>query len=304
MKGDDMATFDISVAFDKAEYLNTQIKLFADTMKDKIPRGVILHVVTNREGNDPNLLYLLEKIPNHILYIQEPPKDLISRCKYLMNALKVNCKKDYLVKMDLDIIPFGNINDLMRKIDGIDLLIQMENRRIIQDDNIESRVWRQIYKAMGLKVPDIKISYIERVEIGKPLFNTGIFVINTHLLNIINENWERLTKIAEDWIDFNIHPNEFAFTAMAFNYGWKYELMSKYDVFNPIGNFRKGEFPSTELTEKCQIPEGIILLHWHKPRWLKHLHKYNNIKILNGLEYLNDSFWDISDEVYKENYGL
>jgi len=299
-----MATFDISVAFDKAEYLNTQIKLFADTMKDNIPRDTILHIVTNRDGNDPYLLYLLEKIPNHKLYIKEPPEGLISRCKYLINALKVDCKKDYLIKTDLDVIPLKNINTLLEKTLNFDILIQMENRRVIPDDNIEARVWRQVYKAMRLKVPDIKISYIERVEIGKPLFNTGIFIIRTSLLNHFNEEWARLTKIAEGWIDMNIHPNEFAFTAMVFNYGCKYELMSRYDVFNPIGHFRKGDFPNTELTEKCQIPEEVKLLHWHKPKWLRHLHNYNKFKILNGLDYLTDEFWNTPEEVFKENYGL
>jgi hypothetical protein len=248
-------------------------------------------------------MYLLDKIPNHKLYILDKP-DLISRCGYLINALKVDCNKQYLVKMDLDVIPLKNINRLFEKNRDEDIIIQMENRRVIPNDNVETRVWRQIYKAMGLKVPDLKIAYIERVEIGKPLFNTGVFIINTKLLKKANENWERLTKIAEDWMDFNIHPNEFAFTAMIFNYGWKYSLMSRYEVFNPIGHFRKGDFPNTELTENCQIPEEVILLHWHKPRWLKHLYKYNKFKVFNGLDYLNDSFWNISEEVYKENYGL
>jgi hypothetical protein len=300
-----MATFDISIAFDKSEYLNTQIKLFADTIKNQIPRDCILHVVTNREKTDESLIYLLEQIPNHKLYILEAP-DLISRCKYLINALKVDCDKQYLMKMDLDVIPFKNINRLFDKITDEDIVIQMENRRVIPDDIIEARIWRQIYKAMGLKVPDLKISYIERTEIGKPLFNTGVFIIRVSKIKELRENWVRLTKICEGWIDFNVHPNEFAMTAMIFNYHLKYKLFSGKEIFNPIGHFRSGDFPSTELKEECQIPEEVILLHWHKPRWLKHLMDRNKSiqKLFNSITYLNDSFWKQSEEVYKETYGL
>lgn len=301
-----MATFDISIAFDKAEYLNTQIKLFADTMKNYIPRGCTLNIVTNRQKDDENLLYLCNSIPNHKLYVLDTPKDLISRCKYLMNAINVECDKEYLVKLDLDFIPFQNLNRLFDNISGEDIIIQMENRRVIPDDIMENRIWRQIYKAMELKVPDIKMSYVERGEIGKPLFNTGIFIVKSTRLKELQSSWFKLTKICEGWMDFNIHPNEFALTAIVFNNHWKFKILNKEFNFNPIGNFRKGNFPSTELREDCKLPENIVLLHYHKPRWLKHILDRDKMlqKRLHEITYLNDSFWNISEEVYKETYGL
>jgi len=301
-----MATFDISIAFDKSEYLNTQIKLFADTMGKYIPRDTILNIVTNRQIDDESVQYICKMIPNHRLYALETPKDLISRCKYLMNAINVECDKDYLVKLDLDFIPFQNLNRLFDNINGEDIIIQMENRRVIPDDILENRTWRQIYKAMGLKVPDIKMNYIERDEIGKPLFNTGIFIIKSTRLKELQSSWFRLTAICEKWIDFNIHPNEFALTAIVFNNHWKYKLLDKRFNFNPIGNFRKGDFPSTELKEKCDLPENIVLLHYHKPRWLKHMLDRDKMlqKRLHEITYLNDSFWNTPEEVYKETYGL
>jgi len=297
-------TFDISIAFDKSKYLDKQIKLFADTIYNKIPSDTTLHIVTNRERDDINLLYLLEKVENNKLYYKEPP-EIISRCKYLLNAIEVETKADYLVRMDLDIIPLKNVKELIKQLVlNEDLYIQMENRRVIPDDNVEARLWRQIYRAMNIKVPNYKISYVENQEIGLPLFNTGVFVINTNLLYRFSKDWKRLTNICEKWIDFNIHPNEFAFTGLVFDSGIKFSIMGDKEVFNPIGHFRKGSFPSTELTDNCKIPAETILLHWHKPRWLKHLHKYNNFKELQGLNYLDDSFWNVSEDVYKETYGL
>ena len=264
-----MNSFDVSIAFDRTTYLDNQIKLFADFIVDKIPSDTVLHITTNRDKTDESIRYICNKVKNYKLYIKEPP-NLISRCRYLLNAVEVDSSADYLIRMDLDTIPMKNVSDLMKNIKlNEDLLIQTENRRVIPNDNLESRIWRQIYKAMNMKVPDIKMSYTENKEIGKPLFNTGIFAIRTERLKEVVSNWKRLTSICENWIDYNIHPNEFAFTAMAFNYDWKFVTISDKQVFNPIGHFRKGKFPSTELIDNCKLPEDVVILHWHKPRWLK-----------------------------------
>jgi lipopolysaccharide biosynthesis glycosyltransferase len=260
-------------------------------------------VVTNRDVKDESLVYLLNRIPNHEVYFKETFQDLISRCKYLIHSVDIDSDADYLLKMDLDVIPLKSLDSLYEILDGSDVYIQMENRRVIPDDVMEKRIWRQVYKAMEFKVPDIKMSYVENTEIGFPLFNTGVFLLRTSKLKQASENWSKLTKVCENWIQFNLHPNEAALTAMIFNYHWKLNMLPKRFNFNPISTFRKGEFPSTELKEDCKIPEDTVLLHYHKAKWLRHLMRYNKglNDSLKGLNYL-ESLWNTSEEVYQEKF--
>ena len=295
-------SIDISISFDSASYLNPQICLFADMMKDSISEDMVLHIVTNREKDDESLNYLMSRIPNHKIYFMETFKDLISRCKYLIHSVDIASDADFVLKMDLDVIPLKPMEEVRGILDeDIDVYIQMENRRIIPNDALETRIWRQIYRAMKIKMPDVKMNYIESDEIGLPLFNTGVFILKNELLNTASLNWSKLTKICEDWMEYGIHPNEFAATAMIFKYGWKLDRLNKRFNFNPIGAFRKGIFPSTELREDCVLPKDAVLLHWHKSKWLQHLMKYN--KELNdrlkGLKYL-ESLWNVPEEVYME----
>lgn len=297
-------SFDISIAFDDAKYLDPQIYLFINTLKDNIPKDTYLHVTTTREHDDPLLEYIMMNIDNSLYYQKPRYPDLKSRCQYLLRTVEVDTEADWLIKMDLDILFLNHLKMLYKTLDDeFDIIIQSENRRIIQNDNMETRVWRNIYRAMGIQMPDIKIPYIESGEMGRPLLNTGVFMIKTEHLDYIKANWSTMTKICENWIELNIHPNEFALTGLVFHKEWDLKLFNRRYNFNPISWFRQGAFPSTVLKPNCKIPKDVLVLHYHRAQWLKHLSNYNgNIKsiIEHNKEYIPDEWWDVPIETYNE----
>jgi hypothetical protein len=293
---------DISIALDDAIYLTPQVYLLIESLKDKIPEDTTLHLTTT--GNREVLVDFISKHIRTKHYIKSSISELKSRCSYLMRTMEIESDADYVLKTDLDMLFLNKFDELFRMLkDEPDILIQSENRRVIQDDSLEWRLWRTIYKAMGFQMPCFKIHYIENHELGLPLFNTGAFVIKTDKMKELSKDWIRLTKICEKWIQYNVHPNEQAATAMILDKKWKWIGMSEWIHFNPIAHYRSGEFPSQELVEDCKIPEEVFLLHYHKPNWLQHLSKYNEtVQQTINLVKLNipDEWWNLSLETYME----
>lgn len=284
--------FDICLAFDCIEYLNPQIYLFADSIKGKIPEDTTVHIVTNREDNDEPLQYLIKSIDKIKIYHNDTYPDLESRCRYMLNAMKIETDREWVMKAELDLLflkPLSLYNELLKE--DLDIVIESENRKIFSDDE-EKRLWRILYKVMNIKMPNFKIQYRENNEIGLPLFGTGLFFIKSHLLPIFNKRWELLTRMVEPWGPWGIHPNEFAATAMILDEMWKWEIYKPKWKYNPIAFWRDGEFPSTKLRDNCIMPEDVVCLDYHHLNWLNHICKYNpRIKDMiskERLESLND----------------
>jgi len=295
-------TIDISIAFDDASYLIPQVYLQIDTLKDKLPKESTLHITTTNDGDI--LDYIAETIKNCKFYIKEPIKELKSRCSYLLRTMEIESNADYILKTDLDILFLNDFTELFRLMnDEADIYIQSENRRIIADDNIETRVWKSIYRALGYKLPDIKTLYIEEHELGRPLFCSGAFLIKNEKMMELKEHWIKGTKICEQWIQYNIHPNEFLLTSYILNNKWKLIGLPEWVHFNPIGHFRRGQFPSQDLIEDCTLPKDILMLHYHKPQWLMHLANHNkNVSdiVCRNSKYIPNSWWAIPLETFQE----
>jgi len=295
-------SFDITIAFDRAKYLNPQIRMFIDTLKDNIPEDTILHVVTNRGKNDEMRKYIKENINSKFYFIRKTD-ELQSRCRYMLNTFKVKTDKEWIIKMEMDMLilkhlsAFENILD-----DKLDLILEPENRKIFPDET-EEKLWRIIYRAMGIKKPTFKIEFRENNEMGLPLIGTGIICVKTKHLDKINERWIPLTKICEKWINLNTHPNEMGYTGLILDEKWKWKLYPRKYKLNPIGIFRKNEFPSIELIDGCKLPKDTVIFDYHRPYWLMHVAKYNkNIGdiICRNSKYIPKDWWDESVDTFKE----
>ena len=295
--------FDLSIAFDDTEYLNPQIYLLTNTLKDNIPDDVTLHIVTNRKyGEDKPLTYLMDNIYSKVYY-KEKDDELKSRCRYMFNCFDIQTKKDWVVKIELDFIVLENIsmlNDLLK--DEYDLVIEPENRKIFTD-NIEQRLWKNMFKAMGIKCPTHKITFRENNEKGLPLYGTGMVCVKSKHLDTIQKRWKSLTKICEKWIDYNVHPNEVAFTAMALDEEWNTYLYSNIYKYNPIGHWRDGPFPSVKLIDNPVLPEGTMIFDYHRPQWL--MHTANKIKsvgdaVCKSSEYIPEEWWKLTNKEFLE----
>jgi len=268
-------SFDITLAFDKAEYLNPQIYLFARSIKDKIPKDTTVHIVTNREMDDVPLNYLINAC-DKVEYVKmnEYP-DLESRCRYMLNCFKIATSAKWTIKMELDFLFLKHLSAFEEILnDDLDVIMEPENRKIFTDSE-EERLWKIMYKQMGIKKPNFKIQYREKQEWGMPLLGTGLICVKSDLLPIINQRWVDLTRIVEPWGPFNVHPNEQAFTALILDEMWKYSIYPQKFKFNPISTFRKGDFPSTDLVENAKLPDDTVILDYHHLKWLDHMSKYN-----------------------------
>jgi len=299
--------FDIALAFDKAKYLDPQIYLFASSIKDKIPKDTVFHIVTNRNREDEPLQYLLSNLNCvSILYQNDEYPDLSSRCRYMLNAFKINPNNPWVIKMELDFVFLKHLSAFEEILDNnLDLVLEPENRRIFQEDE-EKRLWRMMYKTMDIPVPTQKIKFRENNEEGLPLFGTGLICVKSNLIDKINENWIPLTKKVEPWLEMNTHPNEQAYSALIFREGWKWKIYNRKFKLNPIGLFRKGEFPSKELIDNCILPEDTVIFDYHRPSWLLKIAEHNenvNKYIKECKEFIPDEWWDLTSTQFREKFN-
>lgn len=297
--------FDLTISFDKATYLNPQLYMMVDTLKENIPDDTILHITTNRDDDDVVLQWIRKQVPTRI-YKKPPFKDLKSRCQYMFHVFEIETDKDWVIKTEIDVLFLRKLREFNRTLDKeFDIILQSENRRIIPDDTLETRLWRQVYRAMDIKMPNIRLPYVENNEIGMPLLATGVVCVQSKHLDTINKRWVPLTKICEKWIDFNLHPNEMAMSGIIFDEEWDFKLFNKRYNFNPIGHFRKDRFPSTELVDNCKLPSDTIVFDYHRPQWLRHVSESNpkieNI-ILRNIEHIPDEWWNLSSEEFMEKH--
>lgn len=262
-------TFDISLSFDNAIYLDPQIYLFFDSIKDKLPDDTVIHITTNRSDDNEAVQFIKDTIPNTKFYYKPTIRGLKSRCQYMFHCFEIDTKKDWIIKMELDMIILKHLkafeNILKPELDGV---FEPENRRVIDNDGMERRLWRTIYQAMKIKEPEYTMTFRENNVQGRPLFGTGIVCLKSNKLKELNDRWIPLTKTCERWIHWNIHPNEFAFTGIVFDSNWKWEIYPPKYKFNPIGHFREGEFPSQTLINHPILPDDTIILDYHRPYWL------------------------------------
>jgi hypothetical protein len=294
--------FDLTISFDKAEYLNPQLYMLVDTLKDNIPSNTILHITTNRSKDDSIIQYITESI-NTKVYYKEPFKDLKSRCQYMFHCFEIETNKPWVVKLESDFLILKHLSclDTILK-DDLDIVVEPENRKIF-DDTTANRLWRIIYKAMDIEMPKFFLQFRENKERGLPLFGTGLICIKSEHIKKLNERWIPLTKICEQWIDYNIHPNEMAFTGIILDEGWNWAVYNDKYKFNPIGHFRKGEFPSTDLIDNCKLPDDTIILDYHRFPWLLHIAKYNeNIRniVQRNKQFIPHDIWDMSFKTFQE----
>ena len=270
--------FDLAIAFDKAKYLEPQVYMFVDSIKDKLPEGTILHVVTNRGKEDSLRKYIKNTVPSKFYYEKEPD-ELNSRCRYMLNVLKIKTDKPWVIKVEADMLALRHLSALEEMLDDeYDIIIESENRRIFTDE-METRLWRMLYREMKVKCPTETITYREDDKIGLPLFGTGMFCVKSKYLDLINKKWIPYTKICERWLHINVHPNEQAIGGIIFGEGLKWKIYPREYKWNPIGIWRKGTFPSIELIDNCILPEEVVFLDYHRPKWLYHVAKFNpNVK--------------------------
>jgi hypothetical protein len=268
-------SFDLTIAFDKAKYLDTQFELLITSMIDKVPEDTVIHVVTNRKKEDKIIKKLNQEF-NIKYYYKKKDNNLKSRCRYMLNCFEIESDKDWIIKLESDFVILKHLNELNKILDDdYDLILEPENRYLF-GNKMMKKIYRFMYRAMDIKCPvDIFIQYRENKKKGIPLFGTGMICVKNELLPTINKRWKELTKKCEPWIDFNTHPNEMAFTGMIFDEGWKWKLYNDIYKFNPIGHFRKGEFPSTKLIKDCKLPKDIVIFDYHRFPWLFHVAQYN-----------------------------
>jgi hypothetical protein len=297
-----MTNFDLTLSFDTAEYLNPQLFMLISTLKNNVPKDAVIHITTNRKDKDPVIKEFTDNFKCYI-YNREPHTDLKSRCEYMFYCFDIDTAKDWVIKIEADLLALKNLNEFDKILKPeYDLVIEPENRRIFTDV-MEQKLWRLIYKKMGIKTPTEKITYRENNEQGLPLYGTGLVCIKSKHLSKINRRWIPLTKICEEWIDYNIHPNEFAFTALALDEKWNTYLYPPKYKFNPIGHFRKGQFPSIDLVEDCVLPEDTVIFDYHRPEWLLHTAKYNNNIneiIKRNKDFIPNEWWDLKSNVFME----
>jgi hypothetical protein len=273
--------------------------LFADSIKDKLPEDTMVHIVTNRPIGDEALGYLTDSIPvkNHIVYYNEEYPDLESRCRYMLNAFKIEPTNPWVIKVELDFLFLKHLSEFETILeDDLELVLEPEARKIFSDEEAR-RLWRIMYRTMEIKMPDFKIQFRENNETGLPLFGTGLICVRKELLPTINKRWESLTKMIEPWGPWNVHPNESSFTAMIQNEMWKWKIYSSDYKFNPISHFRDGPFPSRKLKDNCIIPDNVKILDYHHFEWLNHICKYNpHIKEIvdKSRQYIPDDVWNKS----------
>ena len=295
-------SFDITIAFDEAEYLNPQLYMFVNTLKDNIQEDTVLHVVTNRQDDDPVLKYISKNIYNKI-YKKDKSDFLRSRCRYMLNCFEIETDKDWVVKMEADMLILKHLKEFYNIIDEkYDFILEPENRKIFNDIT-EKRLWRNMYRSMEIEVPDFKIKFRENNEEGLPLFGTGMIFVKSKHLDKINERWVGLTKKCEEWIGMNTHPNEQAFTGLILDEKWKWILYPAKYKFNPIGHFRDGHFPTTRLVKDCKLPDDTVILDYHRPEWLLHVAHYNkNVKdvIKKNHKYIPKEWWNLTNEDFLE----
>lgn len=294
--------FDISISVDCTEYLTPQIFLLIDTLKNNLPEDTILHVTTNRPDNDPALKFIKSNI-NSKIYKKAPLYTLKSRCSYLMHSFEVETDADWIIKMDIDNLVLKSLNEFDKYLrPRTDILISPENRRVIPNDNLEKRIWRNIYNRFNVDVPDWMMKFVEEGE-GLPLFNTGVIALRTKYIDKVNEFWIPRTMMAEDWMMANVHPNEQAFTSIILENGWNFKYLPNIFNWNPIGQCRDGIFPSIKLRDDCKVPNDCVLIHYHKPQWIWHIsEKDNRIRdiIQRNKEHIPDEWWNLPKEIFME----
>ena len=93
-----MTNFDISLAFDKSKYLDAQIYMLVDTLKDKLPNDTTTHIITNRSRKSQLIKHIKDNFQTKV-YHKPKTDDLISRCRYLLNAVEAETDAGYLIRM-------------------------------------------------------------------------------------------------------------------------------------------------------------------------------------------------------------
>jgi len=304
-------TFDITMAFDDAKYLNPQLYMFFDSLIDKLPENTVVHIVTNRYMTDDVISYIL-KLPIKVKYYYNDgntTKHLKSRCKYMLNCFNIDTDKDWIVKLECDMLALKHLNELYKVIDDkYDIIIEQERRRMIDNDVLEKRIWKNIYNAMDIKCPTDRFITTEDRKMSLPLFGTGVIFIKSKLLPIINKYWIDKTNVCEKWIEFNIHPNEFAFTGIIYDNKLKFNIFPTeiYD-FNPISYYRDGEFPSQKLIDDIILPDDIVIFSYHRAWWLEQLlptnKKLNDI-VDRNMKYIPNDWWELNQNKFMEKSNV
>lgn len=296
-------SFDLCTAFDQAPYLDPQLYLLIDSMKGKLPKDTILHINTNRPDDDKILKYISKHIPTKI-YKNDGNRTnhLKSRCKYMLNCLDIESDKEWLIKLEADMIVLKHLKAYEELLeDNLDIVVETEARKIFPD-NTERRLWRVMYKAMGYPEPTQKVRFRENNEEGLALFGTGIFCVRNKHLKWLSDKWIELTERAEPWLNMNVHPNEQSFTCSILNSDLRWEIYPPKYKFNPISHFRKEPFPCIELIDNPILPQDTIIADYHRSSWLYSLAKTNpqvmgvitrNRKHLGG-------FWDLNIGYFQE----
>jgi len=297
-------SFDLTISFDTMEYLNPQLYMMVDSLKNNIPDDTILHVVTNRNKHDKVRQYIKDNIKSKIYYMNDMyTGGLESRCKYMLNSFRIKTSKPWVIKIEADFLFLKHLSayeELLKE--DLDLVLEPENRRIFSDAT-EQRLWRMMYNRMSIDVPTQKITFRENNEKGLPLFGTGLICVRKELLDIINERWVDLTRKCEPWGMFNTHPNEQAWTGMVLDEKWRWKIYPPEYKYNIIGHFRKNLFPDTTLIEPAILKDNIICLDWHKWKWLKHVARYNPEiqSILDRNKDICDDLCEMSDNKVRIN---
>lgn len=298
-----MTKYDLCFAFDDTEYLNPQIYLFFNSLKDKIDSDILIHINTTREDNDKPLRFITDNFNTRIYHNEHP--DLKSRCRYMLNAFKIESSNEWVIKMELDMVALNHINNFTDILDNrLDCILETENRRIIQNDRLEKNIWNRLYNLMDIEEPNIRMTFRENSETGRPLFGTGVICVKNDIIPIINNRWVDLTRMCETMGEYGIHPNEFGFTAMVFDEGWKWKIYDRIYKFNPIGAFRKNPFPSQELIEEAYLPDDVVLLDYHKPKWLMWIAE-RNPKVMEEMNKVNEYLpkeWNIDENKRSESF--
>lgn len=297
-------SFDLAIAVDTAPYLTPQLYLMVDSIRDKLPKDTIVHIVTDRQDNDECLQWIQKQVPT-IIYKDDGSKTnhLKSRCRYMLNVLDIESDKEWVMKIESDFIFLKHLSEYEKLLeDDLDLVIETESRKIYPD-NIEKRLWRQMYRAMGYQQPTQKVRFRENNEEGLALFGTGLFCVKNKHIKWLSDEWIRLTEKAEPWLSFNVHSNEQALTCAILNSDLKWKIYPPKYKWNPISFCRDGEFPNTNLKPNCIIPMDCILFDYHRPKWLMHISKYNPQVadiICRNSKYIPKEWWKLDSGEFME----
>jgi len=219
-----------------------------------------------------------------------------TRCGYEMKALDIKpiISKGWIIRTDVDLIVLKDLQEKIKKLSPkYDIYLLPENRRFL--GNRDFTIMKNLSKMANVKPFDWTVKSMEDKEEMYPIFQCGVQIIKAKLFEEIDlfKEWNYLNNLVEKFYG-DFHSLELAWSLLCQKYDLKIGILSEYLNWNPITYWRDGDFPSQKLKNDAFLPENVVILHYHKPYWLKYFKDDKRIKsVLDKLD-IEESWFDSS----------